>query len=220
VSTADERTAAALAKKAARKERELRWIVRGGSWLLKLLASTWRVRQHGREPSDAYRAAGRPVIFACWHGEMLPLLWSHRDEGIALLISASRDGEIIAQIAESLGFRAVRGSSTRGGARALLGIVRELQAGSDVAFTPDGPRGPALQFAPGVTVAAAKGDAPIVLVKARPQSAWHLRSWDSFMIPKPFARVDVHWSPPIEIVGDPVEQTGDLAARLRVLGAP
>jgi lysophospholipid acyltransferase (LPLAT)-like uncharacterized protein len=210
---------AAAEKRARRKARELRLIVGAGSVFVKLLAKTWRVRQHGRAPSDAYRAGGRPVIFACWHGEMLPLLWSHRNEGITLLISASRDGEIIAQIAESLGFRAVRGSSTRGGARALLGIVRELQDGNDVAFTPDGPRGPAFQFAPGVVVASAKGDAPIVLVKAHPTSAWRLRSWDAFMIPKPFSRVDVHWSEPIAAGGDAVEFAAQLALRLRDLGA-
>ena len=73
--TDESRAAAAAAKKAARKERELRWIIRGGSWLFKLLAHSWRIREHGRESSDAYRAGGRPVVFTVWHGEMLPLLW-------------------------------------------------------------------------------------------------------------------------------------------------
>jgi hypothetical protein len=187
---------------------------------VKLLAHTWRVREHGRESSDAYRANGRPVVFTVWHGEMLPLLWVHRDENVAVLISASRDGEIIAKIAETIGFRAVRGSSTRGGARALLGIVRELQAGSDVAFTPDGPKGPAFSFTPGAVVASAKGGAPMVLVRAWPKRAWRLKSWDSFMIPKPFTRVDVHHSEPLDVSGDGVERAGELALRLQRLGAP
>jgi len=217
--TNEAEVAAAARKKAARRDRELRWIVRGGSWFVRVLAHTWRVREHGRETSDAYRAAGRPVVFAVWHGEMLPLLWVHRHEKIALLISASRDGEIIARIAESIGFRAVRGSSTRGGARALLGIVRELQAGSDVAITPDGPKGPAQQFSPGAAVASARGGAPIVLVRARPQRAWRLGSWDSFMIPWPFSRVDVYHSEPLDVSGDGVERAAELAIRLRDLGA-
>ncbi len=82
------------------------------------------------------------MVIVLWHGELLPILWAHRDQGIAVLISTHADGEIIARICESLGCRTVRGSSSRGGVRALLELVRELEQGHEVAITPDGPRGP------------------------------------------------------------------------------
>jgi hypothetical protein len=124
-----------------------RWIARLGSALLGLLARTWRFRVIGREPVNALRRAGRPVAFAFWHGQMLPLVVQHRNEGVAILVSSHRDGEIIARIIHRFGFRTVRGSSSRGAGRALLGLVRELQAGREIAVTPDGPRGPARRFA-------------------------------------------------------------------------
>ena len=80
--------------------------------------------------------ARRPHVFLLWHEALLPLLWQHRRQSIAIVVSEARDGQYLADFAASLGYRAVRGSSTRGAARALLGAVRELQAGYAVAFTP------------------------------------------------------------------------------------
>jgi lysophospholipid acyltransferase (LPLAT)-like uncharacterized protein len=162
-----------------------------GGVVIRLLAMTWRMRTSGGEIVTGLRAAKQPIVFALWHGHMLPGLWQHRGEGVAVLISEHRDGEIIAGIASGLGFRTVRGSTYRGADRALVGLVRELRAGHDVAVTPDGPRGPAGHFAPGALVAAQRASAPIVSVAAAATRAWHLRSWDGFMIPKPFARVTV-----------------------------
>ncbi len=174
-------------------ERRVRWAVRAGAALIRLLASTWRMRSHGIEPLYAARAQNRRVIFALWHGEQLPLLWQHRRENIAIVISEHRDGEIVARIAETLGYTTVRGSTSRGGSRALIGLMRELDAGRDGAITPDGPRGPAHVFAPGAAVAAHRTGALIVPIRARASRAWRLKSWDAFLIPKPFARVDVHY---------------------------
>jgi lysophospholipid acyltransferase (LPLAT)-like uncharacterized protein len=176
-----------------------RWIARLGSALLGLLARTWRFRVIGREPVNALRRAGRPVAFAFWHGQMLPLVVQHRDEGVAILVSSHRDGEIIARIIHRFGFRTVRGSSSRGAGRALLGLVRELQAGREIAVTPDGPRGPARRFAPGALVAAQRAGAPVIPVSAHAARAWRLRSWDAFMIPKPFTRVTVAYGPPTPV---------------------
>ena len=89
------------------------------------------------------RAAKQPIIFSLWHGHLLPLLYHHRGEGVTVLISEHGDGEIIARIAERLGFRTVRGSTSRGAARALLGRRACVEQGGDLAITPDGPRGPA-----------------------------------------------------------------------------
>jgi lysophospholipid acyltransferase (LPLAT)-like uncharacterized protein len=173
---------------------DVRWIVRLGVVVVRLLAATWRMRTAGADVVQGLRAARRPIVFTLWHGHMLPLLWHHRDEGIAVLISEHRDGEIIARIASALGFRTVRGSTYRGADRALAGLVRELRAGHDVAVTPDGPRGPAGHFAPGAIVAAQRAGAPIVAVGVAATRAWRLRSWDRFMVPKPFARVTVAYA--------------------------
>ncbi|MEO7963088.1 MAG: DUF374 domain-containing protein, partial [Gemmatimonadaceae bacterium] len=123
-------------------------------------------------------------------------------EPISILVSTHADGEIIARILESLGFTTVRGSSSRGGARALLELVRVLREGHDVAVTPDGPRGPRRVFAPGAAVAAMRAGAPVIGIGARTERAWRLRSWDRLMIPKPFARVTVRYTEALRVVGN------------------
>jgi lysophospholipid acyltransferase (LPLAT)-like uncharacterized protein len=167
------------------------WQVRLGVIAIRLLALTWRVRTIGSEIVSELRRARQPIVFTAWHGQMLPLLWIHGGEGVSVLISEHRDGEIIARAATAFGFRTVRGSTYRGADRALAGLVRELRAGHDVAVTPDGPRGPAKHFAPGALIAAQRANAPIVSIGVAASRAWRLKSWDGFMIPKPFARVTV-----------------------------
>ena len=181
------------------RERKLRWTVRVGLVALRLLALTWRTRVVNGHYLSGLREARRPLIFVFWHGEMLPLLWHHRNQGVAILISQHKDGELIARVAAALGYRAVRGSTSRGGERALLGLVRELRDGHDVAVTPDGPRGPARRFAPGAAIAAHRAGAPLLPLAASASRAWRLRSWDQFLIPKPFARVTVAYLAPTEV---------------------
>lgn len=179
-----------------RRTRVLIWL---GANLLKVLARTWRMKTvHASILHDA-RAQRTPLLFTLWHGQMLPILWQHRDQKIAILISEHRDGEIIAQIAQRFGCRSIRGSTSRGGSRALLALARELTEGRDAAITPDGPRGPAHRFAPGALVAAQRSGKPMILVGAHAASAWQLRSWDGFIIPKPFARVTIAYSGPVYI---------------------
>ena len=108
-----------------------------------------------------------------------------------MLISTHADGEIIARICEALGYRTIRGSTSRGGARALVEITRTLERGIEVAITPDGPRGPPHSIAPGTLYAAQRSNAPIVPIYVHASRAWHLATWDSFMIPKPFARLTI-----------------------------
>jgi lysophospholipid acyltransferase (LPLAT)-like uncharacterized protein len=127
---------------------------------------------------------------------MLPLVVRHRDQGVKVLISEHRDGELIARIATGLGLDTIRGSTTRGAARALLAMATALTSGAEIAVTPDGPKGPARSFAPGTVIAAQRAAAPIVAIGVAASRAWRLRSWDSFMIPKPFARVVVAYSNP------------------------
>jgi lysophospholipid acyltransferase (LPLAT)-like uncharacterized protein len=192
----------AESRKRARTDRRLRYLVPLGAIVIRLLAWTWRVRFVNPEAVAGLRAAGAPYLFACWHGQMLPLLWAHRGQGIAILVSEHRDGELITRIARTIGFNAVRGSSSRGGGRALLGLVAELQRGRPVAVTPDGPRGPAGTFAPGALVAAQRAGVPVLTVGAYASSAWRLGSWDRFLIPKPFARVNVAYGGPERVAGE------------------
>ncbi len=172
----------------------------GGGVALRALAATWRFRVVGGEAIESLRAAGKPFIFSLWHGQLLPLIWHHRGEGVAILVSEHRDGELIARVARAMGYRLIRGSTTRGGERALLRLVRELKAGAEVAVTPDGPKGPARRYASGALVAAQRSGAAILPIAAHADRAWNLSSWDRFMIPEPFARVTVAYGPPTHVV--------------------
>jgi lysophospholipid acyltransferase (LPLAT)-like uncharacterized protein len=167
--------------------------------LFRALARTWRIRTVNADAHRTLQAKGQRVIYTFWHGMMLPLLWQHRNEDVAIVISEHQDGEIIARIAHSLGYRSVRGSSSRGGSRALLGSARELEQGHDVAFTPDGPRGPFETFAPGALVVAQRTGAPLVLITVDARRAWRMSSWDRFLIPKPFARVTILYDDPSRV---------------------
>lgn len=177
-----------------------RWSIRLGTWVLRLLASTWRVRVHGRNPWRARHARGESaVVLTLWHGQMLPILVAHRGEPCRVLVSEHRDGEIIAQVLAAFGFGAVRGSSTRGGTRALLQLAQVVQEGDDIAITPDGPRGPNRSVAPGPLLIAARTGAPLIPLVSLASRAWRLRSWDAFEIPKPFARVTVLYGAPLHL---------------------
>ena len=169
-----------------------------GRGFLQLLGRTWRFRVVNGAPLGQLRGK-KGFIFSLWHGHLLPLLWFHRNEGVLVLISEHRDGELVARAATSLGFGLIRGSTTHGAGRALISIGRELQAGREVAITPDGPRGPANRFAPGALIAAQRSDSYIVPVVAVADRAWHLKSWDRFMIPKPFARITVAYGNPTKV---------------------
>jgi lysophospholipid acyltransferase (LPLAT)-like uncharacterized protein len=147
----------------------------------------------------AAHAGGRPVVMTLWHGEMLPLLYYHRHRQIAVMVSEHGDGEIIARILSAFGFRLVRGSTSRGAARALISVNRELEAGFDVGITPDGPRGPSHSVAPGALLAAHRSGALILPLAASASAFWRLGSWDGFMIPKPFARVTIGYGEPLMV---------------------
>jgi lysophospholipid acyltransferase (LPLAT)-like uncharacterized protein len=166
---------------------------------MRLLAASWRVRTLHEERWRAVYDAGRPHVFMCWHEAMLPLLWRHRGQGIAIVVSEALEGDYLVDFAGSIGYRAVRGSSHRGAMRALLGAVKELRAGHSVAFTPDGPTGPHRQVKPGVVAAAQRGNSVIVPLHADAGRSWRLRSWDRMMIPKPFAPVRIAYGRPFAV---------------------
>ena len=195
----------------------IRWMVRVGTALIRLLGTTWRMRPENDADLVARRASGERVIFTLWHGELLPLLWHHRGEGIAVVISEHRDGEIIARIAERLGYTTVRGSTSRGGGRALIGLMRAIEAGHDGAVTPDGPRGPAHVFAPGAAIASQRTGAPLAIIRATATRAWRLKSWDRFLVPKPFATVRVIYGPLVSVDAGSPREAADQAPRLQAV---
>jgi lysophospholipid acyltransferase (LPLAT)-like uncharacterized protein len=200
-----------------KRDWKLALLVPLGAFLLRLMAMTWRYRVTNGDVITELRAKSQPFIFAFWHGQMLPLLWHHRNEGVYVVISSHRDGEIVARAAEYLNYNTIRGSSSRGAARALLGIVRELEEGHEVAVTPDGPRGPARKFASGALVASQRARAPIVGIGVSAKRAWRLKSWDRFMIPKPFTRVDIVYTPATIAAGSSPREAEEEAPKFEAL---
>ncbi len=164
--------------------------------LMKTLARTWHLESVGAERFDEAAAAGRPPIIACWHQVILPGTVFWRDRGIVILASRNFDGEWITRTLSRFGFTAARGSSSRGGARALIVLARQMRAGHGVAITVDGPRGPARRAQSGALWLARQTGHPILPFHIAASSAWHLGSWDRGLVPKPRSRV-------VMMVGDP-----------------
>ncbi|MGE0161019.1 MAG: lysophospholipid acyltransferase family protein [Gemmatimonadales bacterium] len=173
-----------------------------GAALVSALLSTTSVERIGVENFTHFRRRGTPVIFVFWHGNLLPLVHYHRHEGIVVLVSEHADGERIARILMRRGFATVRGSSTRGGARGLRDLVRAARAGRDLALTPDGPRGPRGEFKPGALAAARITGLPVIPLAVAASPAWSLGSWDRFLVPKPFAKVQIQYLPPRLVTRD------------------
>ncbi|MBI5835811.1 MAG: lysophospholipid acyltransferase family protein [Candidatus Eisenbacteria bacterium] len=203
---------------------EVPWIGRAAAGTLRLLGSTWRIRTVGATHDRAAHAGGSRVIYALWHGRILPLIFAHRGQGVGTLVSRHRDGEFLAVALEMLGYTVRRGSSKRGGAEALL-AMRELAGERDVAITPDGPRGPAGAIYPGVLMLARRTGLPIVPVSCVASSAWHFGTWDRFMVPRPGALVEIRFGEPLRVTADldagGMEPWGRrLASALDELGRP
>jgi lysophospholipid acyltransferase (LPLAT)-like uncharacterized protein len=185
--------------------------------LLRVLALTWRVQRIG-DPGLARLRSDAPWVLAMWHGRMLalmPLRW-HRARRFDVLVSPSDDGGLATQALRHFGYRVVRGSLSRGGARALRELRERLGDGGQLVLTPDGPRGPRHAINAGVAWLAHATRVPILTLGIAVDRAWRLRSWDRFVIPKPFARLCVFYGDPIEVPANASD--GDLeriGARVR-----
>ncbi len=140
-----------------------------------------------------------PAIYIFWHRELMPIAWYCRGRGIGVLISQHFDGEWIARICHRLGYRPIRGSSTRGGQMAIEELTRFLNQGGAVALTVDGPRGPSQRMKPGAVYLARETGAPIYAISVQMPQAWELTSWDRMRIPWPGSRVTSLWSGPFQI---------------------
>jgi lysophospholipid acyltransferase (LPLAT)-like uncharacterized protein len=159
-----------------------------GTLLVRLIGPTLRYRVEV-EPGGPQSGWIQPAVWVFWHRCVIPALYWFRGRRIAVMTSSSFDGEYIARIIEKFGFEAVRGSSTRGGVRALLGMHTVIADGRTAAFTIDGPRGPRYVAKPGPVLLARNTGTPMVAFHAAVERAWTLNSWDQFLIPKPFSRV-------------------------------
>lgn len=161
--------------------------------LLALIGSTLRFEVIA-EPGVTPAVAPPKGIFCFWHRSTLLCGWYFRKFHCSILISRSFDGELIARTLGLLGYKSVRGSSSRGGAAGLLAMRDILAAGEAVIFTADGPRGPIYQAKPGPVKLAQMTGAEIGSFYLLPERAWVLHSWDNFFIPRPFSRVAVSWA--------------------------
>ena len=197
------------------------WLIAVGFRLLKLWARTLRY-----EIDDRAGMIGTPVsenfIGALWHNRLLifPFVlrrfFVHRHG--AALISASRDGELLADAIKRFGFDVVRGSSSRLGASAILQLEGVLASGRDVVITPDGPRGPAYELGPGIIFLAQKSGAAVVPINMEYSSCWRIKSWDRFIVPRPFARVRVIIGAPYRVRSTSTDDEFE-AERLRLQNA-
>ena len=146
------------------------------------------------------RRTRHPVIFAIYHGEIFPLCRLHKDEGVTVVVSRSRDGELIAAILQKLGYSLARGSSSREGLRALLNAARQMKKqGRDVVFTVDGPRGPRHVAKPGIIYLASRSRAHIVPVRAGMNTRLVFNSWDRFSLPWLWSRCRVVYGRPYKV---------------------
>jgi lysophospholipid acyltransferase (LPLAT)-like uncharacterized protein len=183
----------------AEKTRGARAVGIAGVWLLRALGSTLQVREVGREHEQSLLAARRPLLYAFWHGQLLPMAYLMRGRGIVVLVSEHKDGEYITQVIHRLGYGTVRGSSTRGGFRSLVEMSRLGRAGQVIAITPDGPRGPRRRAQVGALLVAQRGRVPIVPLACACSSARQLKTWDRFVIPRPFAKAAIGFGPPLVV---------------------
>lgn len=167
-------------------------------WPLAALVRLWgRTVRIEIAPDDEKRLrdTSEPTIIVCWHNRLFlsaEIYRRFRRRKVAYaLVSASRDGAWLTAFLALMGVRTVRGSSSQGGREGISELIVRLRDGDDIAITPDGPRGPAYSFKPGAAIAARRTGARVLVVGTTNRSAWHLKSWDRFVLPKPFSRVRI-----------------------------
>ncbi|HVT59887.1 MAG TPA: lysophospholipid acyltransferase family protein [Thermoanaerobaculia bacterium] len=191
------------------------------AWTIRALRATLRLRHHGDAALRGWEARGEHFILAFWHRHLLLMPYAYRGRRISVLISRSADGELIARAVARFGVDASRGSSSRGGAGGLRDLLRKAAAGYDLAFTPDGPRGPAGVVQPGVVLAAAATGLPVQPVAIAATRNRRLRSWDRFLVPLPFGTVHFVYGEALRVGrrDDPAAAGAELERRLAAAAA-
>ena len=180
------------------KRAQLAAIAGLGYPIINTLGHTLRWRTEGLQHLDAIHASGRQPVMAFWHGRILPATFYFRRRGIVVITSENFDGEWIARIIERFGYGTARGSTSRGGLKAMLQLIKDMRAGRPAGFTLDGPRGPARVAQPGAVWLASETGNPLLPFHLEASSYWSLKSWDATQIPKPFSTVAL-------VVGEPIE---------------
>lgn len=196
-----------------------RWLIALAFPLLKLWTRTLRFEIEDRA-GILNALASQRLIGALWHNRLLLsayVVWRFLPmrRGGAALISASRDGAIIADVVERYGFEPVRGSSSRQGSSALLQLANILGQGRDVVITPDGPLGPVYELGAGVVLLAQKTGVPVIPTNMEYSSCWRVKSWDRFILPKPFSKVRVIFGQPHHVTSTSTDEEFE-AERLRL----
>jgi len=185
------------------KARLIGW---AGYFAISLISKTVRWRSEGDSHLDEIYKAGHRAIFTFWHGRIFPATYYWRNRGIVVMTSMNLDGEAIALCIQRFGYGAARGSSSRGGLRALAQLIRDIQQGKDAAFTIDGPRGPRYVAKQGPVLLAFKTGAAIFCFHISMKRRIQLKSWDEFQIPMPFTTAIVLKAPPIWVPPDANEE--------------
>ncbi|EKJ88109.1 lysophospholipid acyltransferase family protein [Leptospira meyeri] len=185
-------------------------------WFQRLIGFTSRFRFLTNEHYEELFKNKKPFIYSIWHTNVLYSPFLHRGKNVAVLISESKDGDYINQVVHRFGNTSVRGSSSKGGSKALKAVIQHLKKGLPAAFTPDGPRGPAFIVQPGIIAAAQVTQVPIVPFHYECSRQWILeRAWDKHRVPKPFTTFVVSYGEPISVPRDLNEEEFE-AIRLKV----
>lgn len=200
-----------------------KWFMRlVGTGVYRLSSRTWRKSIHHEERLEAARGEGGGYFMSLWHGRMLIGLPHYGGRGYQVLVSQSADGDISEHLLESFGYQVIRGSSSRGGARALREMLTALRNGDVLIITPDGPRGPSHSMNPGLAWMSRATGYGVVPCGFAADRAWRASSWDRLTIPKPWSRVAFFYEEPVFVARDADEEQQRRATdliRARMLAA-
>jgi lysophospholipid acyltransferase (LPLAT)-like uncharacterized protein len=165
--------------------------------LVKILGATIRFQETGWDNFESIASAGKHPIYSFWHDRIIAGTYYFRDRGIIVLSSSSFDSEYTARCIQRLGFGIIKGSSTRGGTQALVGMIRMMRQGYSMAFTIDGPKGPRYEAKAGPILLAKKTGNPLMPFVIECEKFWTVKSWDRLQVPKPFTKANL-------IIGEPI----------------
>ena len=175
-------------------------------WAIRIICSTVKFDSEGLEHFDRIRDSGRLPVYTFWHDRIIGSAYYFRQRDIVVLTSQSYDSEYTSRCIQRLGFGVIRGSSTRGGVQALVGMIRMMREGYEMAFTVDGPKGPRYEAKPGPVLLAKKTGNPIAPFTVEFKKCWKLKSWDRLQIPKPFTKAVVMAIDPIDVPSELSEE--------------
>jgi len=169
---------------------------------ISIIGRTLKWETTGAEHLEAVERERRVPIYSLWHDRIFGGTYYLRDRRIVVMTSQSLDGEYIARFLKRFGFGAIRGSTTRGGVRALVEMIRQMKRGVPMAFTVDGPRGPRYVAKPGPVLLAKKTGNPILPFSVECLHYWNVKSWDRLQIPRPFTTARFIYAEPIYVAAD------------------